>query len=758
MTGALASHALIDPLVARPTQSELACGPDSMFAFRVGNRVHLFQDDVSYAGSLRSESWTTNAIVQGIKWSSSRLLVLGVEHHSIILLEAQFGHAGHAEMKQTTLASGSDVRGAVIGGCTVNTWVVVHAGEQVNFYLLPHSGEPILVPTTVLIEQRLGKGDFTFTPIPNSCYVQIDSDSTTLVVHLEPKKQVPVYQGHKALSVSVSPSNKRIIVVYPARVVSTDGTVDTSTDTLYSIETGGVPVANAFASTTRESSLLLVTEDGNVHHIVDGVRVWTRYESLSSVRAAFLVDYPERKSWEDEEVGADLVTRWLDRWASHISSLVEVASRLANGNVIDITGSDARNFGFKKVIFLVTGSNALVGMDSETGAVLWTRYLSRELVGAKLLRPTTGSDPAVVLVSAHEGSWVIDPFTGKDAPSTAVTGNAIHDGKASDIKRPVVYKYRIRGTTMQGYQVSPKSNVYVSTFNLTLHGDRIVSIGIPHKTKVASAGRVMSDRSVKYKVLNGNILAIATQIDGTVLRVQLVDAANGRLVGHFAQPDVDFSQPIHILRVEHWALVVYWNQGHSGPAGWTASVIEMLEGDSEAIGQFGTLADLPPVLHVASFALPLRDTITSLSVSKTRNGVTVPDVLYTTSRSVGTISRRFLDALRASTSESDAGESGILPYSHMLPTGMDDRNLLSHERFVVSDKLLSKSTDLESTSVVCAYGFDVFCTRVTPSGTFDQLSDTFAKRTLIMTCIGLGVACVVANELVRRKQLNSQWK
>lgn len=51
----------------------------------------------------------------------------------------------------------------------------------------------------------------------------------------------------------------------------------------------------------------------------------------------------------------------------------------------------------------------------------------------------------------------------------------------------------------------------------------------------------------------------------------------------------------------------------------------------------------------------------------------------------------------------------------------------------------------------------MFVTRISPSGTFDLLSESFNKKQLVWTVIGLGVAILVAKPVVRGKRLNGKW-
>lgn len=59
--------------------------------------------------------------------------------------------------------------------------------------------------------------------------------------------------------------------------------------------------------------------------------------------------------------------------------------------------------------------------------------------------------------------------------------------------------------------------------------------------------------------------------------------------------------------------------------------------------------------------------------------------------------------------------------------------------------------------MLVAYGQDLFGSRVTPSGTFDILSDAFNKTQLLLTILGLGIGILVARPMVARKRLGFRW-
>lgn len=72
-------------------------------------------------------------------------------------------------------------------------------------------------------------------------------------------------------------------------------------------------------------------------------------------------------------------------------------------------------------------------------------------------------------------------------------------------------------------------------------------------------------------------------------------------------------------------------------------------------------------------------------------------------------------------------------------------------------KIITAPALLESTSLVFAYGLDLFFTRVAPSKTFDVLSESFNKTQLVFTVGGLLIAIFMTRPMVRRKQLREKW-
>lgn len=170
--------------------------------------------------------------------------------------------------------------------------------------------------------------------------------------------------------------------------------------------------------------------------------------------------------------------------------------------------------------------------------------------------------------------------------------------------------------------------------------------------------------------------------------------------------------------------------------------------------------------------------ITALTFTSTANGISVKDLVgkfitllrapfhlstllvATTNGQIQTFPRRLLDPRRPSSkpSSKEVEEEWLIQYDPLLPD--DPRRIISHQyAFTMSsiNYIYTSPTSLESTSLVFGHGLDLFFTRVSPSGTFDLLSENFNKVQLILTFLGLGGAIMVTRPMVKRRKLREKW-
>ena len=139
---------------------------------------------------------------------------------------------------------------------------------------------------------------------------------------------------------------------------------------------------------------------------------------------------------------------------------------------------------------------------------------------------------------------------------------------------------------------------------------------------------------------------------------------------------------------------------------------------------------------------------------------------------IQSVPRRFLDPRRPKHKPTAQElEEWLIQYDPVVPD--DTRRVISHNykvRVVVipcsfanhlqvagTRNIVTSPALLESTSIVLAYGLDLFLTRVAPSNTFDVLSESFNKLQLVLTVVALAVGVLIAKPMVYRKQMRQRW-
>jgi hypothetical protein len=95
----------------------------------------------------------------------------------------------------------------------------------------------------------------------------------------------------------------------------------------------------------------------------------------------------------------------------------------------------------------------------------------------------------------------------------------------------------------------------------------------------------------------------------------------------------------------------------------------------------------------------------------------------------------------------DEQMEGLIRYSPTLE--FDPKWHLNHKREVVGiTNVITTPALIESTSLVFAYGLDIFGTRLSPSFSFDILGKDFNKFQMLATVAALAVATFVVAPLV----------
>ncbi|KAA0707045.1 ER membrane protein complex subunit 1 [Triplophysa tibetana] len=500
----------------------------------------------------------------------------------------------------------------------------------------------------------------------------------------------------------------------------------------------------------------------------------------------------------------------LQTWLGHLWKLFYDARKprsSVKNDEITIENLSRDEFNLQKMMVMVTASGKLFGIDSKSGTILWRHYLENIQPNSAfklMVQRTTAhfphppqctlliKDKDTGLASLH----VFNPIFGKKSHSSVP---ALPRPILQTILLPIIdqdyakvlliiddqYKVTAFPSTkniLQQLQDTASSIFFylvdssqgkLSGFRLRkdLSTELIWEAVIPTEVQkivavkgkranehVHSQGRVMGDRSVLYKYLNPNLLAVVTESTDThqersFVGIFLIDGVTGRIVHEAVQRKA--KGPVHFVHSENWVVYVYWNSKFRRNE---FSVLELFEGAELYNSTVFSSLDRPrpPQVLQQSYIFPAG--ITTLEATLTEKGITSRHLLVgLPSGSILSLPKLFLDPRRPEMVSEQTREENLIPYAPEMP--------IRTEWFINYNQTVSRvrgihtaPSGLESTCLVVAYGLDIYQTRVFPSKQFDVLKDDYDYVLISSVLFGLFFATMISKRLAEVKLLNRAWR
>jgi len=491
---------------------------------------------------------------------------------------------------------------------------------------------------------------------------------------------------------------------------------------------------------------------------------------------------------------------WLKRLPDRIYSAFLSEDELANMP----TGKWRDFFGFRKFAVVVTAEGGLVAIDvGKNGECVWEMSLvssDDQFGGVSGIYEVRKGTVGIVLTSgeyveynAFEGNLLLRENLGAAVRTSALIDTPerkkvvialLENEKVAALPpggkyglEPVHMTIKESSRAAKGVRIS-SSLVATTTWTFVPPASEEITslVSRPAHDPVASIGRVLGDRSVMYKYLNRHLLAITTVNPSlSTASVYLLDAVSGFILHSATHSGVDTSQHIAVTVSENWLVYTYFGDDDvvaatSGGAakGYHLVVSELYEsefkndrgslGPAANVSSFTTSSRGKP--HVLSQSYIFPSPISTLVVTATKQGITSHEILAVLPGSSGiySIPKRILDPRRPVSREPDAAEKeeGLFAYTPVVE--IDPKFIITHQRKVLGlKKITTTPSQLESTSLVFAYGGDLFGTRVAPSMAFDLLGKGFAKVQLVLTVVALGIGAAFVAPMVRKKQIDMRW-
>jgi ER membrane protein complex subunit 1 len=538
----------------------------------------------------------------------------------------------------------------------------------------------------------------------------------------------------------------------------------------------------------------------------NGELVWSRPEMLANVVEAAWADDMSGEALAHEldlEGHENPVRAYIHRLKRHLRDLEylpawlqQLPASIMSGLLTSKSEVEKGLLGSKSLI-VATDKGQYFALDpAKAGAIKWRRdapEASREV----------SQDPAAISLSVHDGivtSFVngvgvvtINATDGQDISfdrsNTHFTGVAMAPGPVASVAYRILLNgqpeataiddvasdgnYLVTreelGAEVQGWMVG-RSQHKLWTFRRG-DGYRIASVvARPPHDPVSSIGKVLGDRSVLYKYLSTNLVLI-TSVSTNSFAIDLLDSITGTSLYSITHHNVDTNSPIPSTISENWFTYSFFGNSHptSPSKSYQIVIVELYESplpnDRGPLGSATNYSSFspgsPPIPYAVAQSFIITHPISHMSVTQTAQGITSRQLLCTlpTLNAVIAIPRYVLDPRRPVGRDPTPQESeeGLFRYSPILD--LDAKLFLSHARDVFGIRnIISAPTQLESSSLVFAFGLDVFGTRVTPSKAFDVLGKGFNKLALLGTVVALGVGTAVLAPMVGRRGVERVWK
>lgn len=451
-------------------------------------------------------------------------------------------------------------------------------------------------------------------------------------------------------------------------------------------------------------------------------------------------------------------------------------------------------FGFSKIVVVATRRGRFYGLDTgHHGKVLWSRAVFHLPPGESLdIKGIVAKDTEgeVTVVGSNGERAIIQSTTGKilevsqagsftKVATTAAIGDESNQWLlalgANGLPVPNMPVGSIPNDTVvlrdgnhgvKGVKFTAKSGKVIKDDIWQFQvgkGQKIVDIATPPShDPISSIGRVLGDRKVAYKYFNPNTIVVAVMEEASnTLSVHLLDIVSGQVLATQVYNGVDGSKSPSCAMAENWYACTFFGEYTVDDGtnrvikGFQVAVSDLYESpesnDRGPLGEATEFSSLNPVDTPTGVPLPwvvsqayvFSQQLTTLSVTQTLQGITSRQLLayLPDSNSILAVSKHIIDPRRPVDRDPTPAEieaESLMRYTPQFE--IDGRGIVSHELDVLGvQEIIATPAVIESTSLIFAYGIDVFGTRAAPSGVFDILGKGFNKVTLVGTVLALFV-------------------
>ena len=500
---------------------------------------------------------------------------------------------------------------------------------------------------------------------------------------------------------------------------------------------------------------------------------WVREEGLAHVKSLHFAELPSKELHAHNQYFAYVKDH--NNWSDVLNNFVlRVQSQINRPQLeLDLLEKDA--FAFKKLILVSSESGYLMALQSITSQIVW-RLKTGSILSLVQINP---EELLVVSEDCEKKSILlyVDTTKGRIISSKVLdyqVANVITMGiEEEDISvylvdnkltvHPIIqhthsdlyyYLLNYKENTIEGYRSSNGTTTKIWGMQIS-KSETITAYNSNKSGKIHQPAIATGTSRLIYKYADENLFAISTS-RGQDLQIYVINSISGHIIYKIHQDGV--LGAVHMVLHEHKLFTHYWNSRFERFEILSIELFKSNVDDSAKdvlskyySGKFSTEYSslFTPEVTVFTQTYVVPSGVRDMKLTTTLQGITKPAlVMILNSNQVYLLDTQLLSPRRRL---EDTVEEGIfddpsLPvYKPSLPWA--ETNVASYFLQLEGiDRLEIADTWLESTSVVVAFGLDMFVARIMPEKSFDVLGEDFNKGAILLTIVGL----VVLNVIVQR--------
>lgn len=548
--------------------------------------------------------------------------------------------------------------------------------------------------------------------------------------------------------------------------------------------------------------IFLSLSDYSFISLTNGAINWTREEALGHIENVAFIELPGKSLHNIDEYYQALLEK--DTWSEAATNLIKRCIHHVNkltGYAIHHEQDDPLvrdDFGFNKLLIVITTPNKLFSIHTNDQKIIWSLQLEPSLTIAKVIQSQLEE---ITIVATQESTtliYVLNSLTGNlisllEIPQYEMLASievSNHEGHSHLIlvdkelnAKPIPDLKSVASILAHKSQYiyivdEPTHSITGYKLNLDMKFEKIWNMNIQSTERIAAYASSVSKHTVQPAVASGNgrlifkfndtnLFALATiapksgSAQETEMFVYILNGVTGKLVAKVRQDYV--RNDVKLMIDQNWLVAHYWNykQGR-----YEFLSVELFEPETsysavEVLTRFfeGFYKDTyssylkpNPVVFTHTYTIPTG--VKAIGVTQTLQGITKQDLLLVmNSNQIFALDRRLLSPRRKMEEDkselSEFDESGLKAYAPVVPIA--HTNILNYYLHLEGlSKVTTIPSSLESTSIMAAYGLDLFVMKVMPEKSFDMLTEDFSYNAIILTISGLLVADTVVRIYLRR--------